>query len=264
MVDGTKSKEVVMARIKLSPLVEDIRGRIGNGVAAVWKGVHYVRSFAPVVGNPQNEKQAAQRNRIINFATKWWTLTEDQRALWEQYAQELGSAIRDEQQAGGKNIIPGYPRIVSGFNAYVLTNTRLAVVGLDPVDVPPLATNAPEAPVISDVTWDPATGTFTISYSHGPADYTDTVKLALFLKPPATTKGHAYIAAIADGITAAGTVTIDKVRVGGRNSWAEVSIKDSAIFGKYLFQFNGITSKGRLVPRSTVAIGFAVPGGGGG
>ncbi|MBI4976283.1 MAG: hypothetical protein HZC28_02315 [Spirochaetes bacterium] len=77
-----------MATITLSPLISDLRGRIGSIVFCKWKGVHYVRRYAP--HNPSNTLlQAAQRAVFRDAITAWQGLSDDARRRWSQKAAHL-------------------------------------------------------------------------------------------------------------------------------------------------------------------------------
>jgi hypothetical protein len=114
-----------MARIILSELVNDIRNAIGTTVYSVWKGVHYIRRKAAQVSNPNSYYQAHIRARLTACSRRWYdALTDAQRQLWEEFAQQQGSADTSEQsqEGGQQRLIPDNRGKMSGINAYVYLN----------------------------------------------------------------------------------------------------------------------------------------------
>ncbi len=145
-----------MARIKLGPNVTDIRGSIKEVVYSIWKtGVHYIRSKAGIISNPQSADQALIRS-LMALASKAWfdTLTVIQRGNWNEFASGL-----EPQEGGGGgilNIIPQNRGIMSGMNAYCMCYTMVRFVGIVlPVgfDEAPLGATPPSAPTLSTVVW---------------------------------------------------------------------------------------------------------------
>ncbi len=142
-----------MARAKLGPLVDDLRGAIGNTVFSVWKGVHVVRKKSSVVKNPISAAQGAVRARIAASARRWFSVLDDaQRAEWEQFAAEQGSSQGSDSQAGGGTlvVIPVNRGVMSGFNAYSLINVLGFTAGLSAIGVffddAPLGLKKPDPP----------------------------------------------------------------------------------------------------------------------
>lgn len=142
-----------MARIILGPIVNDIRNAIGSSVFSVWKGINYIRSKGATVSNPNSSSQAAIRARLSDLAKRWYnTLTTEQRMVWEEYADQLGSAQgSDQAQEGGtKVVIPQNRGVMSGFNAFVMLNSLAFSAGRygqgEYTDDAPLNIDPPNAP----------------------------------------------------------------------------------------------------------------------
>ncbi|MCW4048984.1 MAG: DUF6266 family protein [Candidatus Bathyarchaeota archaeon] len=142
-----------MARIILGALINDIRNAIGALVFSSWKGINYVRDKAITVANPNSDSQAAIRARLSDLSKRWYnTLTDAQRAVWEEYALQLGSAqdSNQAQEGGTKVVIPQNRGVMSGFNAYVMANALGFSAGIFPlgfhVDNAPLGVDPPNAP----------------------------------------------------------------------------------------------------------------------
>jgi len=114
-----------MARIKLGPNVTDIRGTVKEVVYSVWKaGVHYIRSKAGIISNPQSAQQELIRS-LMTLASKAWydTLTDANRNNWNEFAAGLEP---QEGDAGGiLNLIPQNRGIMSGMNAYCMCYTMV-------------------------------------------------------------------------------------------------------------------------------------------
>jgi hypothetical protein len=143
-----------MARIRLSSLVTDIRGRIGTQVFSIWKGVNTVRNepknYAYAWRSPFN----ASKRKLVDDCAHYWeyVLTLDQRALWEDYAIYLGT-LSGLYGEGGVERMPGlktYGGPMSGYNAFVLTNAlRWSVGKTDIMCDAPLGEIMPSQPVFT-------------------------------------------------------------------------------------------------------------------
>lgn len=119
-----------MARIKLGPIVTDIRGRVKDMIFSIWKtGVHYIRSSAAIINNPESANQALIRDFMALAAKAWYdTLTDVQRANWNEFAAGL---TPQEGDAGGiLNLIPQNRGVMSGFNAYAMCRTMVRKCGI--------------------------------------------------------------------------------------------------------------------------------------
>lgn len=149
-----------MARIKLGIILQNIAGSIGEYTYACWKGVNYIRSKAVSISNPSSGPQADIRARIGAGAKRWFgELTPPQRAIWEEYAQQQGSAEgstgpNSNGGSGQKVVIPQNNGVMSGFNAYVMHNSLLFSAGLLAsgvfIDDAPLNQDPPNAPTDLD------------------------------------------------------------------------------------------------------------------
>lgn len=127
-----------MAKIRMSALVSDVKGRIGSQVFSSWKGRPYVKSMPTTVRNPVSKRQGFVRASLANSATNWNLLSPENRLIWRQYAKEISStSIYD---IGTTNIVPKKGNLMSGFNAYTAINTRLINTKLPPVILPPSST----------------------------------------------------------------------------------------------------------------------------
>jgi hypothetical protein len=147
-----------MAKIKLVAPVSDIRGELGGVVYSNWKGIAYTRDLATAISNPESLAQEAVRASLSSLSQRWLsTLTDAQRAAWEEYAQQRGSAKGADRVVGYKSLMPDLGKIMTGKNAYVSTNAQLGRWSIAPVDDAPLGINAPGAPT-----------TLAVSYVAGP------------------------------------------------------------------------------------------------
>jgi len=89
-----------MARISLSPLIVDIRNKIGDTVFSKWKGVNYARSRVDP-SNPNTVNQQEVRDALRQLVTLWQASAGIIRTCWANFAS-------------GRNL--------SGFNAFVGSN----------------------------------------------------------------------------------------------------------------------------------------------
>lgn len=145
-----------MARIKLGPLVTDIRGSVKEVVYSIWKtGVHYIRSKAGIISNPESIAQSQIRNYMTLASKAWYdTLTGDQRENWNEFAQ--GLEVQEGDAGGILNIIPQNRGIMSGFNAYCMCYSMVRMCGLalpESFDDAPLGQTPPSAPTVLTGIW---------------------------------------------------------------------------------------------------------------
>lgn len=77
-----------MALVTFSPLVNNIRGRVGDIVYSVWRGIPYIRRHVP--HNTSNTPaQASQRQSFAQAVHAWQTLDSKQQRCWSQAAMHL-------------------------------------------------------------------------------------------------------------------------------------------------------------------------------
>lgn len=114
-----------MSTAILNELVNDIRNSIGNVVYSIRHGVPYTRTKPVAVADPNTPDQVNIRLRFKNAQLRWSSvLTINQHALWNDFAQSLGSASqsRTHQEGGRLVLIPDNRGRMSGYNAYVMLN----------------------------------------------------------------------------------------------------------------------------------------------
>lgn len=122
-----------MAKIRTGEHIQDIRGKSGNHVYSNWRGRSYMRSKAINPANPRSSAQATLRSSMPRFSHLWSkSLTDAQRALWNEYAQREGKVKGSRSMS--RLIIPPPGVIGSGFNMFVRNNILLQSAG---IQVPP-------------------------------------------------------------------------------------------------------------------------------
>lgn len=220
-----------MATIKMSALVEDVRGPMGQIVFSNWKGRHYARYKAEYIGNPMTPEQSAVRSFLGASVQEWWKLTDIQRALWEEYAQGKGRARADEKEVGSKCLIRPRGILMSGFNAYIGVNQVLVSIGQPRVSVPSTQ------PAPSGITFNPVGASFCEPAIPGP--FLISVKIKPLVPVYADTyariwiKGvwagsHGYIAKLSDkwalGEDDEKFIDIDTIRMGSVGGMEEIPL----------------------------------------
>lgn len=113
-------------KMKFGAIVVGGRGKIGGHVASQNRGGAYLRTKVTPV-NPQSSAQLNVRSRLTEFSQAWSGLTEEERLAWNN---AVGDYARTD--------IFGDLRNPSGFNLYQRLNNNLAIVGVNPIDYPPL------------------------------------------------------------------------------------------------------------------------------
>ncbi len=166
-----------MARITPSALVDDIKGSVGGVTFSSWKGCSYVKAKAKSVRNPATAAQLEVRNAMTVFSRRFFDdLTDDQRAAWDQYAQETAGAERSDKVQGGfgSRVVPQRQFNRSGYNWFIAINVALVnILGFvhyaAPIDDAPLGQTPPSTPELLAVVYDDTTGKFTWN-GKGPQD----------------------------------------------------------------------------------------------
>lgn len=241
-----------MAKIVFNgAIVQDMSGSMGASVVSKWKGRNYIRLASPSINNPRTEAQARVRNRLSELLELWKSLTEGQKALWEEYAQAQGRQSQADAQVGSKGIIPTPGILMSGVNAFVGVNQRLASAGLPYVTVPPEGSVAGAQALI--VTYGGGDLDIEARFPAGSLLSDDIVR---FWGLGAWKAGHAYILGTgtpiditADPIVA--QLSIDTWRVGGGMNVSEVPLTE--LEGRVVkIQVDVVRPTGAFSPGSTV------------
>lgn len=162
-----------MARVKLSGLIDDIRGTVSDVVFAPWKaGTMYVRKKAFIRNNPRSADQKKMRTFLQWFSTQWFDLlTQAQRVLWNDYAatDAAGRHGGAQYSGGGGNIIKGNTGVMSGFNAFLMINQRLVamddITTYDPATVQRTPPVLGPSPMVENLAVAYAAGTFTVTWT---------------------------------------------------------------------------------------------------
>lgn len=116
-----------MAKIKLSAIVSEMRGKLNGSVFSKNRGGAYVRTKVTPV-NPQTLAQGLVRATLTNLSQAWRGLTEAQRLAWNAAVSAFTSTD-----------IFGDIKTPSGINLYNKLNLNLAAIGEAPINTPPLA-----------------------------------------------------------------------------------------------------------------------------
>lgn len=142
-----------MAVVKLGPLINDIRGSIGELTYANWRGQTVVKKKAPKVTNPSTEAQARVRRALTEISKKWRQLPPGLKAAWDSYARSIAPGGKNEKQASGQ-LRPYQREMMTGFNAMCAANliARFAdpsadIPGAHQIDIPPTGRPKPTIPL---------------------------------------------------------------------------------------------------------------------
>lgn len=125
-----------MARIKLSPLVSSINGKLGNAVFQAGKSGIILREKV-VVRNRNTTKQVLARNRLSTVKSAWQNLNTTQRNSWISFA----SFYQKKTKFNSTKILSPYElfiqhntvRIQGGFD--ILLETSFVVATVDLYDI---------------------------------------------------------------------------------------------------------------------------------
>jgi len=119
-----------MAKIKLGPLVDKVRGKLGTVVFSEGKtGSTYVKMLQTKTTNPASANQAAQRNIFTALTKQWNTLGADEQAAWNEYAKN-GYGKRTIPTGGGaREIIHGNTGRGGGKGLFMYVNQNRLRIG---------------------------------------------------------------------------------------------------------------------------------------
>jgi len=126
-----------MAKITPSPIVSNIRGKIGNLIFQRWKSLNICRNMPIGIHNPSTSRQSIVRNLLSSLRTAYGNLSIDQKVAWGEYAQSLSAG--GNADVGTYQLIRPQGTVMSGYNVFIGTNSRLNQMGLPVVLVPPAA-----------------------------------------------------------------------------------------------------------------------------
>ena len=114
-----------MAKIKLSAIVSEMRGKLNGSVFAKNRGGAYVRTKVTPV-NPSTAAQTAVRAALTSFSQAWRNLTQAQRDAWNGAVANFT----------GTDIF-GDIKTPSGINLYNKLNLNLSNIGEAAISAPP-------------------------------------------------------------------------------------------------------------------------------
>ncbi len=89
-----------MSKVTLSPLITDVRKRMGNIVFSKWKDTNYVRQYSSH-SRGESEKQLETRTAFSTVVSVWKNMGPAHHASWDMYAQNMN---------------------MSGYNAFLKSN----------------------------------------------------------------------------------------------------------------------------------------------
>jgi len=166
-----------MAKLVLSPLVTSMRGKIGNGIAQVWKGIQTLRQMPAVITNPQSAAQAKMRERLGVVYAAWAALAQADKDTWGEMAQLVGGY--DLPPGGIDNLIPKLGGQMSGFNCFISFAMAALTIGAAVPTSAPLGEQRPTPPL--NVAASYATPTLTITFTD-PAVKESLARVRLWLR----------------------------------------------------------------------------------
>lgn len=141
-----------MAKIKLSAIVSEMRGKLNGSVFSKNRGGAYVRTKVTPV-NPQTLAQGAVRAALTSLSQAWRGLTEAQRLAWQGAVSAFTSTD-----------IFGDIRTPSGINLYNKLNLNLHAIGEPAISTPPVAVSVgyvTDLALVADASANTIAATFT-------------------------------------------------------------------------------------------------------
>lgn len=144
-----------MAKVKYSALVSDMRNKLNGSVLSKNKYGSYIRNKVTPT-NPQSAAQVAQRAKLATFASKWRTLTEEQRQAWN-----------DAVSGWSRTDIFGDSQNPTGSILHNRLNMTIATAGGTAIVLPPMPLGAPSPTALSVVT-DTVASTMEVTFAQTP------------------------------------------------------------------------------------------------
>lgn len=115
-----------MAKIKLSALISEMRGKLNGSVFSRNRGGAYIRTKVTPL-NPQTLAQTLVRSSFTAVSQSWKALTQGQRDAWDSSVNNfIGTDIFGDQKTP------------SGFNLFMGLNKNLLDVGAATLTLPPV------------------------------------------------------------------------------------------------------------------------------
>lgn len=158
-----------MARIKLSSLLTDLSGKVGNVV--------YTKNATGAVcrtrvdpANPRTALQIAARNALTACGALWAALTPTERSEWEAYA--AGTPVPSRM---------GGTQLVSGFDMFCRHATLSQEAGITPLTTAPTVMGLAAAVGTITAAMVAATGVITFTWTGTPW-WSNTTGAALFMR----------------------------------------------------------------------------------
>lgn len=139
-----------MALIKYGGGVSSMSGKQGGSVHARNRAGAYIRNWAKPTNAP-TDVQTARRATFANQSAGWSGLDPDDRAAWGAWANSLTMLNRQ-----GDEYIP------TGRQMYMSLNNNLAIIGADPIDLPPTGATPPTINPGSEILAEQTDGELTI------------------------------------------------------------------------------------------------------
>lgn len=168
VVLGVASSQLGFAKYFGTIAVSRIQGKVGEVTYKRWKtGVNVVQQVSSGVRNPNSPSQMLQRQVFSVFAKEWFTvLTAPQRTLWNSYALTKPGMYACGQ--GVRELVGSNGGIMSGQNAFILTNAWWVSCGLPGLAIPPIAGSSPT--VINDLDVQDVIGVITLTWTSAVAE----------------------------------------------------------------------------------------------
>jgi hypothetical protein len=185
-----------------------------------WKGRIAARALPKKIDQIKSDDRSDINTLLARLSPRWQRdLTKADRDRWEIYANLLGSAIDADKQdlaRGSHNVIRSRMPLMSGFNAYVMSNMLALSAGLPyPKDIAPLGDPKPSPP--SGIGLSYAAGTATVTWTDPVLVTTPPIaekKVRVFAQIQIGKKIHTQIVGLLDIPTPA-TLDFTTMRGGG-------------------------------------------------
>lgn len=141
-----------MAKVKFTAVVADMRNKLNGSVFSRNRAGAYVRTKVTPV-NPSSPDQSIARSRLANLSSTWRSLTDAQRASWNNGAEWYPKTDQF-----------GDTYLLAGNSIYVMLNTNLLTAGQSTTDTFVAPGEMPEFQILSGV-YDISATTLNITFT---------------------------------------------------------------------------------------------------
>jgi hypothetical protein len=114
-----------VAKVQTGPLVNCIRGKVGNVIFQMTNGIQIARTMPASIQDPQTPRQIAVRDAMKQAVTEWNELSLEERAEWNADARRFCSpSLYRQRMVTDATLVPRDSALYDGHNEAVTEKSR--------------------------------------------------------------------------------------------------------------------------------------------